>query len=79
MAIHIRDPETDAAVRKLAKIWGVSLTEAIKRAAEEAYAQKRSETESVRARIREIQERVAGYGRTGLEADKAFYDSLNDE
>jgi len=30
-------------------------------------------------RIREIQARVASWPDTGLEADKAFYDSLNDE
>ena len=31
------------------------------------------------AAIRVIQDRVALYPDTGLEADKAFYDSLNDE
>jgi antitoxin VapB len=30
-------------------------------------------------RVKAIQDRLAAYPRTSLEADKAFYDSLNDE
>ena len=33
----------------------------------------------MRAAVRDIQDRVASYGRTGLVADKAFYDSLSGE
>jgi hypothetical protein len=34
MALHITDPETDAAVRKLARLWGKSLTETVKASVE---------------------------------------------
>jgi antitoxin VapB len=33
MALHIRDPETDAVVRRLAKKKGVGITEAVREAA----------------------------------------------
>ena len=36
MAFHIRDPRTDAVVRKLAEQRGIGLTEAVREAAEEA-------------------------------------------
>lgn len=74
MALHIRDPETDRLVRSLADIRKVGSTEAVKLAVENEL--RRS---SFKDRIREIQDRIARYPKTGLKADKAFYDSLNDE
>lgn len=74
MTLHIRDPETDRLVRNLAEIKKVGLTEAVKLAVENEL--KRT---PLIERIRPIQERVAAMGRSGLRADKAFYDSLNDE
>lgn len=32
MAIHVRDPETDRVVRELARRWGLSLNETVRRA-----------------------------------------------
>ena len=74
MALHIRDHETDRLVRNLAEIKKLGLTETIKLAVENEL--KRT---SLAERVRPIQERIAAYPKTGLKADKAFYDSLNDE
>ena len=78
MAFHIRDAATDTVVRELARMKGVGLTEAVKAAAE-AELKREREKLPLRERIRPIQDEVASWGRTGLVADKAFYDSLNDE
>lgn len=76
MALHIRDPEADRLVRTLAEQNGIALTEAIKLAVGNEL-QRNAEKLSLRERIRPIQERVASYPPTGLEADKAFYDELS--
>lgn len=68
MAIHISNPEVDALVRELARRRGVSISAAVKQAAESALRL---------ARIREIQEKIARYPDTGLKADKAFFDELS--
>ena len=78
MALHIRDAETDRLVRLLAERKGVPLTEAIKVAV-------RNELERDEARpglwerLRPLHERVAARPSTGFDADKAFFDGLNDE
>jgi len=79
MAFHIRDPETDRVVRELAKRTGRTLTETIRLACENELAREAFMKLPLADRIRPIQERVAAYPKTGLDADKAFYDSLNDE
>ena len=77
MAIHIREPEADKAVRKLAAVLGVSLTEAIRISAENELKRVESQADSRRNSIALIQDRLLAYGRTGLKADKAFYDELS--
>lgn len=82
MAFHIRDPETDRIVRALAARTGVTLTDAVREAAAEKLARvERIEVQAdqrpLRERIRDIQERVAARGKTGLKADKAFFDWLS--
>ena len=79
MAFHVRDPEADTLVREFANERSVGLTEAIKVAVREARAARDAEIERRMQVIREIQDRFASYPATGLKADKAFYDSLNDE
>lgn len=74
MALHIRDPETDRLVRTLAEIKNLGLTETIRLAVEKELKQI-----PVRERVRALQDRIAAYPKTGLKADKDFYDSLNDE
>ena len=77
MAFHIRDPETDKAVRQLAARKGVSMTEAVREAVENELAKLEEDKRPMLERIRDIQERVAAYPKTGLKADKAFYDWLS--
>ena len=78
MAFHVRDPETDALVRRLAKAEGIGLTEAVKRAVRETLAA-REKVVPLEERVRAIQDDLARYPRTGRAADKAFYDSLSGE
>ena len=73
MAFHVRNKATDTVVRELARMKGVGLTEAVKVAAE-AELKREQEKLPLRERLRPIQERVGAYGRTGLVADKAFFD-----
>ena len=56
-------------------------TETIRDACEKALAaaQRSAGQEDMRARLKAIRDRVAAYPDTGLKADKAFFDSLNDE
>jgi antitoxin VapB len=82
VAFHIRDPETDKVVRELARRRGVTMTEAVRTAATQELARlnERSGVDrkrDMREAIRQIQERVAARGKTGLKADKAFYDWLS--
>lgn len=82
MAFHIRDPETDRIVRNLASKTGATLTDAVREAAAEKLARverslERADKRSLREQVREIQERVAAHGKTGLKADKAFFDWLS--
>ena len=74
MALHIRDADADRLVRDLAASRQISLTDAIKLA-----VRNELDRPSLYERIRPIQAEIRSWGRTGLKADKAFYDSLNDE
>ncbi|HEV2553625.1 MULTISPECIES: type II toxin-antitoxin system VapB family antitoxin [Alphaproteobacteria] len=76
MAFHIRDPEADRAVRELAARKGVSLTDAVKQAVQNELLQMDQNVPFLE-RIRDLQQRVAAYPKTGLKADKAFYDELS--
>jgi antitoxin VapB len=78
MAFSVRDKATDAAVRELARLKGKGLTETIREAVEKEIEQVRKEVPLIE-KIKALQEEVARYPRTGLEADKAFFDSLNDD
>ena len=75
MAFHVRDSETDTLVRELARRRGVGLTEAVKLAVGAELA--RHDVDGRLAKVREIQDRIAARGRTGLVADKAFFDDLS--
>jgi len=79
MAFHVRDPETDALVREYAEEKRVGITDAIELAvtrAREADVQARAEK---LAKMQAVVDEVSTWPRTGLKADKAFFDSLNDE
>ena len=75
MPFHIRDPETDTLVRELARKKGCGLTEAVKLAVGNEL--ERDDTRSKLERIKAIQDEVAQWPRSGLKADKAFFDELS--
>jgi antitoxin VapB len=76
MPLNIRSREVDELATRLAARLGTTKTEAVRRAL--ANEIERAEPPlSLAERIRPIQERIAARGRTGLEADKAFYDWLS--
>ena len=78
MTFYVKDPATDKAVRRLAKLKGKTLTETIREAVEFALAEQTREKKlTFLERIKPIQDRIAARGKTGLEADKAFYDELS--
>ncbi len=76
MAFHIRDAETDTLVRELARRQGCGLTEAVKNAVAEKLERATPQPPMLEA-IAEIQCEVASWPRTGLKADKAFFDALS--
>lgn len=76
MPFHVRDPETDALVRELARERGCGITEAVKLAVGNELTRMKPPPDA-RAQIRRIQQEIAAAPRTGLEADKAFYDWLS--
>jgi len=78
MPFHVRDAETDTLVRELARRRGCGLTEAVKQAVG-AELRRVNEEIPLRDKIRALQDEVLSHPSTGLEADKAFYDWLNDE
>jgi len=75
MSFYVKDPATDRAVRRLAKLKGKTLTETIREAVEKEYAA--TDRRPLRERLNDITERLKKYPRTGLAADKAFYDGLS--
>jgi antitoxin VapB len=75
MAFHVRDPETDALVRKLAKQKGVGLTEAIREAARNELEREEGKL-SLWERTADIRAEIASWPKTGLKADKAFFDDM---
>lgn len=77
MAFHIKDPATDAAVRRLARIKGQSLTVAVREAVESEYKRARAGTPLIE-RLKPIQDRLAALAKPGGKpADKAFFDALS--
>ena len=75
MAFHVRDPETDTLVRRLARQEGVGLTEAVKRAVQ-AKLDDASHV-PLREKLKRIADEIAKYPDTGLRADKSFFDELS--
>lgn len=75
MPFHIRDPETDALVRRLARKRGCGLTEAVKRAVDAEL--RREETAPLAERLKALQDKALSRPATGQEADKPFFDWLS--
>jgi antitoxin VapB len=78
MAFHIRDRKTDELVRRLAESRRIGITEAVREATEEALKNDEKKL-SLWARTADIRAEIAAWPKTGLKADKAFFDSLTDE
>jgi antitoxin VapB len=76
MAFSIKDKATDEAVRRLAKLKNTSLTEAIREAVVHEYDRAKKET-PLQEKLSKIFEEYRKYPKTGLEADKAFFDGLS--
>jgi antitoxin VapB len=76
MALHIRDSETDALVRELARKKGLGLTQAVKLAVREELTRE-SDAVPLRDRIAKLRDELASWPSTGQPADKAFFDDLS--
>ncbi|MGE0668589.1 MAG: type II toxin-antitoxin system VapB family antitoxin [Sphingomonadales bacterium] len=77
MAFHVKDPRTDQAVRRLARLKGTSITDTIREAVEQAYERERARVPLVE-RLKPLQAQAAALsGGAGEPADKAFYDDLS--
>jgi antitoxin VapB len=76
MVLHVRDAETDALARELARRRGISITDAIREAVAEALAAE-DRRSSLWERTADLRARLNSYPLTGLVADKRFYDSLS--
>jgi antitoxin VapB len=84
MAFHVRDAETDRVVRELARRKGATLTDTIREAAAKELdaivaAETAKDMRPFLERIKDIQDRLAARPRTGLKANKEFYDCLSGE
>ncbi|MGL5114909.1 MAG: type II toxin-antitoxin system VapB family antitoxin [Beijerinckiaceae bacterium] len=83
MAFHVRDPETDRVVRQLAALKGMTLTDVIRDAAAKeleafvAAEAERDKGKTLEQVVKEIQDDLARFPKTGLKADKEFYDDLS--
>ncbi|MCJ2121290.1 type II toxin-antitoxin system VapB family antitoxin [Methylobacterium sp. J-026] len=78
MPLNIRSEEVNQLAETLASRAGVSKTEAVRIALENEIA-RRSRRVPLAERLKPLLDKMDAVPRTGLEADKAFYDSLNDE
>ncbi len=77
MPFHVRDPEADAMVRQYAEEKRVGITDAIKLAVTRAReADEKARAEKL-ARMKAITDKFDALPRTGLKADKAFFDELS--
>ena len=79
MAFHVRDPETDLLVRELALKKGIGITEAVKLAVSDVLKREADVVEERRRRTQLILDRLHRLPKTGLAADKAFFDSLYED
>ena len=77
MAFHVRDDETDSLVRQLAAAKGVGLTQAVRLAVASELKRVGEERLQRQIGIDAILAEMDRLPRTGLKADKAFFDELS--
>ena len=80
MVIHVKDEETDALVRQLARSRGIGITAAIKEAVERALLSERSRKSKADGRplderLKPLLDRLDRL-RSPIKTDKAFFDDL---
>lgn len=78
MPLTIADDDIDQLAERLASRAGMSKAEAVRTALVNELA-RRDKPTSLAERIKPIQDELAKYPKTGLKADKAFYDSLYED
>lgn len=76
MGLNIRSEEVNRLATELAEKRKVTKTEAVRLALANELERQQDGT-SLRERLEPILERVAAYPKTGLPADKAFFDEIN--
>ena len=79
MPLNIRSEEVNQLAEKLASRAGVSKTEAVRIALQNELDRREESLTEFLEKIRPIQEALAAYPKTGLKADKTFYDSLSED
>ena len=77
MPLNIRSEEVNRLAKKLAARNHINKTQAVKLALESELRRIR-EAIPLRERLRPLQRRISARPATGLEADKGFYDELNE-
>jgi antitoxin VapB len=78
MAFHIKNPETDALARKVAKAKGVGLTEAVHEALARELAHELAKPAKADLAVQFCRNlRQLGNSADGQPADKAFFDDLS--
>lgn len=79
MAFHVRDPEADAMLRQYAEEKRVGITDAIKLAVTRAREADEGARAEKLAKMQAIVDEVSTWHRTGLKADKAFFDEMYED
>ncbi|MCJ2025063.1 type II toxin-antitoxin system VapB family antitoxin [Methylobacterium sp. J-067] len=79
MPLTIASDEVDQLAEKLASRTGVSKAEAVRVALVNELARQDESLADFLDRIKPIQDALAAYPKSGLKADKAFYDSLYED
>jgi antitoxin VapB len=77
MPLNIRNETVNQLAKKLAIRKHITKTDAVRMALENEL-RRLDEARPLRERLRPLQERVLARPATGLEADKAFYDEVNE-
>jgi antitoxin VapB len=78
MAFHVRDPETDELVRKLAKKKGIGITDAIREAVRHELEREEPKL-SLWERTADIRAELNADADPDFKPDKAFFDWLSGE
>jgi antitoxin VapB len=76
MPLNIRNDDVNRLAERLALRKGISKTDAVKLALQNEL-RRLDDAIPLRERLRPLQERILARPKTGLEADKAFYDELS--